>query len=155
MSKLETKIYNLEAGASTNCLLSVTTCDEFSSGIKPSISINSNLTVNEQQLISEELCQTKENIEKRSNFYGYFMGILCALCFSLTNILMKQCPTLIGSDHSFIRYFFQLFVMLYIIKYKNLICLGLKKERPILVIRAFISIDNNISILLEQVSSSV
>ena len=113
MDTLKLPIYNLQAGnqESQNFLIS-------KSNISESISADTKLSLSRENQINTIDAAIKIEQEK-SHFYGYLMGLLCALCFTLTNIVMKQCSRLVGSEHSFIRYFLQLSIMLFLIKYNQ------------------------------------
>ena len=165
MQTLKTPLYSLQTSINQeiqNLLLSTSsTCDSVankSSSSSSSSSDNYSTSPSQPtQLISSlNLNSTTKNetddcdSSNKSHIYGYLMGLLCALCFSLTSIIMKQCSTLVGSEHSLIRYILQLFMMLFLIKYKNIAVFGPKKEQPILLLRALLSI---LTILLVFFSS--
>jgi drug/metabolite transporter (DMT)-like permease len=135
MDTLKLPIYDLQNGNvnSQNCLISKSsTCDSIACAAHSKVSFHENQISSSDEAIEIE--------QEKSHFYGYLMGLLCGLCFSLTNIVMKQCSRLVGSEHSFIRYFLQLSIMVFLIKYKNIALFGPKKDRLFLVIRATLSI---------------
>lgn len=92
---------------------------------------------------------TNNDLELINHFYGYLLGILCALCFSISNILTKRCELLIGSDHAFLRYLIQfIFISLLIyfrndnkhVKNENILIFGPRDERPFLILRSILSV---------------
>ena len=53
-------------------------------------------------------------------FKGYFYAICMSFCLAINLIFIKMAPSLTGSEHSTIRYFFQLSIMGTVAKYKGL-----------------------------------
>ena len=82
--------------------------------------------------------------EKRSlwsfliSIQGYFYAVLFAMCTSTATVFIKMSSSLIGSEHSTVRYFVQIIVMSAIILYKGHGFLGPKNHRSWLVARAVV-----------------
>ena len=76
--------------------------------------------------------------QKCLSFKGYTFGIVSALFFCLSQILMRYTKWLSGSDHSLVRYATTIVIMLTIIKYKNLNLWGPREQRCLLMFRGFI-----------------
>lgn len=94
---------------------------------------------------SEVLENTKNNVknltilERILSFKGYFYAICMSFCLAINLIFIKMAPSLTGSEHSTIRYFFQLSIMGTVAKYKGLSFFGHEKAKlKWLIARGFI-----------------
>lgn len=73
-----------------------------------------------------------------SNLKGYIYGIISALIFVLSQVIMRRSIWLSGPDHVFIRLFLALVIFLTYLKYKKLNVLGPKKQFQLLMLRGFL-----------------
>ena len=83
-----------------------------------------------------------ENFEhgktKIEQLKGYFLAVLSALGFCISQVLMKRAKYLSPTDHSTIRYVITLLVMILILRYKKLNILGPRKYFKLLAVRGLI-----------------
>lgn len=73
-----------------------------------------------------------------SSIQGYFYAVLFAMCTSTATVFIKMSSSLVGSEHSTVRYLVQIIVMSAIILHKGHGFLGPKNHRNWLVARAVV-----------------
>ena len=89
---------------------------------------------NEKNLLESKVSGDKQKKSKR-HFLGFYIAILSAFFFSLSNIFIRKATMFNGSEQSAFRYLLQLVVMLIIIFKNKLNPFGKKEDRIRLVLR--------------------
>ena len=79
--------------------------------------------------------QTTEANTNLNQLKGFLFGVLSALGFCLSQVLMKRAKYLSPTDHSTVRYTITLITMILILRYKKLKILGPRKEFKLLAAR--------------------
>lgn len=72
------------------------------------------------------------------NIKGYIYGIISALVFVLSQVIMRRSIWLSGPDHVFIRLALAFLIFYTYLKYKNLNVLGPRKQFKLLMFRGFL-----------------
>ena len=91
----------------------------------------------EPMIIQNTNINNEIKLNRFKSIKGYIFGILFAFLSCIANYFVKISPLLNGCNHAVIRYFFQLMLMIYFIKKKNLSLLSSynKEQLKLLILR--------------------